>query len=92
MADFHSRLLAGHSVAVGCPKLDDSAQYIEKVAAILQANKLRSLTVVHMEVPCCSGLTHIAREAIARSGVKMPFEDVTVDLKGKVIRTETAGE
>ncbi|MBL7186913.1 MAG: 4Fe-4S binding protein [Phycisphaerae bacterium] len=89
MADFHSRLLAGHSVAVGCPKLDDSGQYIEKVAAILKANKLRSLTVVHMEVPCCFGLTHIAREAIARSGVKMPFEDVTVDLKGKVIKTET---
>jgi len=89
MADFHSRLLTGHSVAVGCPKLDDSEQYIEKVAAILQANKLRSLTVVHMEVPCCFGLTHIARQAIARSGVKMSFEDVTVDLKGKVIKTET---
>ena len=91
MPDFHSRLLKGHSVAVGCPKLDDSEQYIEKVAAILQANKLRSLTVVHMEVPCCSGLTHIAREAIARSGVKMPFEDVTVDLKGNVTKTETVG-
>ncbi len=89
MPDFHSRLLKGHSVAVGCPKLDDSAQYIEKVAAILQENKLRSLTVVHMEVPCCFGLTRIACEAIARSGVKMPFEDITVDLKGKVIKTET---
>lgn len=89
MPDFHSRLLKGHSVAVGCPKLDDGSQYIEKVAAILQENKLRSLTVVHMEVPCCFGLTHIAREAIARSGVKMSFEDVTVDLKGKVIKTET---
>ncbi|MHC4356336.1 MAG: 4Fe-4S ferredoxin, partial [Planctomycetota bacterium] len=89
MGDFHSRLLKGHSVAVGCPKLDDSDQYIEKVAAILKANKLRSLTVVHMEVPCCFGLTHIARESVKRSGVKMPFEDVTVDLKGKVIKTET---
>lgn len=89
MGDFHSKLLKGHSVAVGCPKLDNSNKYIEKVSAILQANKLKSLTVVHMEVPCCFGLTHIARESIARSGVKMPFEDVTVDLKGKVIKTET---
>jgi Pyruvate/2-oxoacid:ferredoxin oxidoreductase delta subunit len=89
MGDFHSRLLKDHSVAVGCPKLDDSEQYIEKVAAILKENKLKSLTVVHMEVPCCFGLTHIARESIARSGVKMPFEDVTVDLKGKIIKTET---
>jgi Pyruvate/2-oxoacid:ferredoxin oxidoreductase delta subunit len=91
MADFHTRVLAGHSVAVGCPKLDDSEQYIEKVAAILKANKLRSLTVVHMEVPCCFGLTHIARQAITRSGVKMAFKDITVDLKGKVIKTETIG-
>ena len=89
MGDFHSRLLKDHSVAVGCPKLDDSEQYIEKVAAILKANKLKSLTVVHMEVPCCFGLTHIARESIARSGVKMPFEDVTVDLRGKAIKSET---
>lgn len=89
MGDFHSRLLKSHSVAVGCPKLDDCEPYIEKVAAILKANKLKSLTVVHMEVPCCFGLTHIARESIARSGVKMPFEDVTVDLKGKIIKTET---
>ena len=89
MGDFHSRLLKDHSVAVGCPKLDNSELYIEKVAAILQANKLRGLAVVHMEVPCCFGLTHVAREAIARSGVKMSFEDVTVDLKGKVVKSET---
>lgn len=91
MGDFHNRLLQDRSVAVGCPKLDNSEFYVEKVAAILQANKLKSLTVVHMEVPCCFGLTHIARESIARSGVQMTFEDVTVDLKGNVIKTETIG-
>ena len=59
-----------------------------KVAQILQANNLRSLTVVHMEVPCCSGLTRVAREAIVRSGKPMRFKDETVSLKGDVIRTE----
>lgn len=89
MGDFHSKFLKGHSIVVGCPKLDNSEFYIEKLAAILQANKLNSLTVIHMEVPCCFGLTHIAREAIARSGVGMPFEDVTIDLQGNVGKTET---
>jgi Pyruvate/2-oxoacid:ferredoxin oxidoreductase delta subunit len=84
MADFHSKSLKGHSIAVGCPKLDDSQFYIEKLAKILQANKLNSLTVVHMEVPCCLGLTHIAREAIARCGAKTPCKDITVDLHGNV--------
>ncbi|MHC4439310.1 MAG: ATP-binding protein [Planctomycetota bacterium] len=89
MSDFHNRFLKNHSIAVGCPKLDDVQFYIEKLAAILQANKLNSLTVIHMEVPCCSGLTHIAREAIAKSSIEMSFEDVTIDLQGNVSQTET---
>jgi Fe-S-cluster-containing hydrogenase component 2 len=89
MGDFHSRFLKEHSVVVGCPKLDDAEFYIEKLAKILQANKLSSLTVVHIEVPCCFGLTRIAKDAIVRSGLKMAFEDVTVDLHGSVSKTET---
>jgi ferredoxin len=89
MGDFHNRFLKGHSIVVGCPKLDDSAFYIEKLAAILRANKLKSLTVVHMEVPCCHGLTHIARQAIAKNKIEMCFEDVTIDLQGNISRTET---
>jgi NAD-dependent dihydropyrimidine dehydrogenase PreA subunit len=84
MGDFHKRILKDRSIAVGCPKLDNAEFYIEKLSAILKANKLNSLTVVHMEVPCCFGLTHIARQAVARSGVAMSFEDVTVTLKGCV--------
>jgi len=91
ISDFHNRFLKDHSIAVGCPKLDDAQFYIEKLAAILQANKLNSLTVIHMEVPCCSGLTRIAQQAIAESCVEMAFEDVTIDLHGNVSRTETIG-
>ncbi|MFA5239847.1 MAG: 4Fe-4S binding protein [Phycisphaerae bacterium] len=89
MGDFHSRFLKEHSVVVGCPKLDDAEFYIEKLANILRANKLRSLTVVHMEVPCCFGLTRVAKDAIVQSGLKMSFEDVTVGLNGNVSKTET---
>lgn len=89
MADFHPRFLKGHSIAVGCPKLDDARFYIEKLAQILQSSAVRSLTVLHMEVPCCSSLTRVAREAIALSGAKMSFEDVTVSLPGDVVRSET---
>ena len=89
MGDFHNKLLKDHSIAVGCPKLDNVEFYIEKVAAILKANKLNSLTVVHLEVPCCFGLTHIARQAIARSDMKMAFEDITIGLNGDICKTET---
>jgi len=91
MGDFHNRFLKDHSIVVGCPKLDDSQFYIEKLAQILKTNNLNSLTVIHMEVPCCSGLTHIVKEAIANSGVEIAFEDITIGLRGDVLESKTVG-
>ncbi len=92
MGDFHNRFLKDRSIVVGCPKLDNAEFYIEKLAAILKANKLKSLTVIHMEVPCCFGLTHIARQAIAQSGVDIAFEDITISLDGNVKKRETISQ
>ena len=89
MGDFHRRFLKGRSVAIGCPKLDDTRFYIDKLADILRSNTVRSLTVVHMEVPCCSGLTRIAREAVQRSGSDIGFEDVTISIRGEAIHRES---
>ena len=88
MGDFHDTLLKDHAVAIGCPKLDDVESHIEKVAAIIQGNDLSSLSVVHMEVYCCSGLTAIARKAIARSGKSIPFEDITVGVQGDILQRQ----
>jgi Fe-S-cluster-containing hydrogenase component 2 len=88
VGDFHRRFLKDRSLIIGCPKLDDAQFYIEKLTQIVRSNNLRSLMVVHMEVPCCSGLTHIAREAIALSGKAMSFLDITVSLRGSMIRSE----
>jgi ferredoxin len=85
MGDFHSKLLKGHCVLVGCPKLDDTQFYIEKLAQILRANNLHSLTVVHMEVPCCFGLMNIAEAAMKISDVHLEIKDVTISLTGEVI-------
>ncbi len=89
MGDFHSKFLKDHSIVVGCPKLDNVEFYIEKLAAMLQANKLNSLTVIHIEVPCCFGLTRIAQEGVAHSGVDFAFEDVTIGLDGNVVKRKT---
>lgn len=89
MGDFHRRFLQGRSVAIGCPKLDDASLYVEKLAELLRTNDVRSLTVVHMEVPCCSGLTRIAREAVRRSGKDIGFDDVTISVRGQVIHRES---
>ena len=88
MGDFHSQFLTGRSIVVGCPKLDDTDFYVDKLTDIIKQNKLNSLTVVHMEVPCCSGLTHIATQAVAASGLQLAFDDVTISLQGNIIKTQ----
>ena len=88
VGDFHRRFLKDHSIVIACPKLDDARAHIEKLAQILRSNNLRSLMVVHMEVPCCFGLTHVAREGITRSGKPMSFLDITVSVRGSMIRSE----
>jgi Pyruvate/2-oxoacid:ferredoxin oxidoreductase delta subunit len=85
MADFHPKFLHGRSVIIGCPKLDDPAFYVEKLTEIFKRSGIRSVTVLHMEVPCCFGLKRIAEAALEASGNKIPMRDVTVSIKGKVI-------
>lgn len=84
-ANLHPDLLKGKAVLIGCPKLDDADAYIEKIAQIIEHAKPKSLQVVNMEVPCCFGLIHIVQEAIKRSGSKIPFEKVTISIKGEVV-------
>jgi Pyruvate/2-oxoacid:ferredoxin oxidoreductase delta subunit len=85
MGDFHSKLLKGRCVLVGCPKLDDAQYYIEKLGQILKASTPKSLTVVHMEVPCCFGLKRIAEAAIETSGLDLALQDITISLSGEII-------
>ena len=49
--------------------------------------QVKSLTVVHMEVPCCSGLVHMTKQAIQLSGKDIPFKEVIVSIKGDLILT-----
>jgi Pyruvate/2-oxoacid:ferredoxin oxidoreductase delta subunit len=85
LADFHRRLLRGRPVVIGCPKLDDAQSYVEKLAAMLTLSSVNSLTVVHMEVPCCTGLARIAEAALRASGRDIPLEAVTISIRGKML-------
>ena len=84
-ANFHQNLLRGHALAISCPKLDETVPAVEKLAEIIRINDLSSITVVHMEVPCCSGLISIVRETVQRSGVNVLFEAVRISLDGAVM-------
>ncbi len=87
-ADFHQRFLRGKPVIVGCPKLDQADFYVKKLAEIVSMAKPQSLSVVHMEVPCCSGLTRIAQYAIGIAESGIPLTDVTVSIGGDVLASD----
>ena len=78
---FHDELLRGHTLVIACPKLDDTQSYPEKLARIIADNHLASLTVVRMEVPCCSGLTRLVAAARDASGVTIPIREVIIGIQ-----------
>lgn len=82
--DFHRDYLQGRALLIGCPKLDDGQAYLQKLTAMLQQNEIKSLTVLHMEVPCCSGLVMIARQALAASGKDVPLTTVRIGIQGEI--------
>jgi len=82
--DFHQDFLKDRVLLMGCPKLDAATIYEEKIAEILKLNNIKSITLLHMEVPCCFGLKQIVSEALRLSGKKIPLKEVTVGIKGDI--------
>ncbi len=83
--DFHRRFLAGSSVAIACPKLDQGMDaYAAKLEALLAPGGARSVTVVVMEVPCCSGLVNLVHQAGQRAGWQHPITVVVIGVDGAV--------
>jgi NAD-dependent dihydropyrimidine dehydrogenase PreA subunit len=85
LGSFHAELLRGKSLVIACPKLDRTEGYVGKLAELVAGNTVYSITVAIMEVPCCSGLSLIVEEAVARSGKNIAVRKVVVGLDGRVL-------
>ncbi len=82
---FHEKFLPGRKVLIGCPKLDNAMQYVDKFTEIFSNMPIKKLTCLRMEVPCCGGMTAILSEALKRSGKTPPFSEIIVGVKGDVL-------
>lgn len=85
--NFHSNFLTGKVCLVGCPKLDETGPYIEKIASIIKLNGTEFIDVVYMEVPCCGGLVRLVEEAVSRSGAPVRLKLTKLSLNGKIMET-----
>lgn len=84
-ADWHRDFVKGRVVAVACPKLDDADAHFKKLTDVIRYGEPASMTVVRMEVPCCGGLTMIAKKAVEESGRKIPVREVIISRDGQII-------
>ncbi|MBI9078372.1 MAG: 4Fe-4S binding protein [Pseudodesulfovibrio sp.] len=87
MPGYHSEYVPGKVVLLGCPKFDNQMEYIEKLAEIIELNDLKFITIMEMEVPCCSSMSTILSEAVKRAGKKVDIVRVTVARSGGVLET-----
>ncbi len=84
--NYHLDLLKGKKVVVGCPKLDDISAHIQRLADIIRHGGIRSLCVVHMEVPCCSGFVRAALAAAKSAGSDIPLKHIVISRRGEILQ------
>lgn len=85
--DFHRDFLQGKALIVGCPKLDDAEEYVKKFAEIFSAANIKKITILTMEVPCCSKLPKIIEKAMIYAKKNIPVEEVVISIQGQILQT-----
>jgi ferredoxin len=77
--------IKGRIVLVGCPKLDETGPFVEKLAEILRQNEILDIVVLHMTVPCCSQLVELVARAVRQSGRDVTQKSYVVGINGSLI-------
>jgi hypothetical protein len=83
--DFHRRFVRGKAVLLGCPKFDNAHEYVRKFAEIFRVAGIRSVTVIDMEVPCCSTLPAIVKKGMQEAGRDIAIEEVVINIRGGIV-------
>ena len=80
---FNQRL-AGKVVMIACPKFDDPQPYLQKLVQMFRSLGIRKAQVLRMEVPCCTGLAALVKQAAEMAGTGVPVEDLVVTRMGEL--------
>lgn len=86
--DFHKDYIKNKSLAIACPKLDSNKQvYLDKLITLINQTRINSITVIVMEVPCCSGLVNLVTQALDHSERKLPVKVIVFGIKGDQLKS-----
>ncbi|MFH1198142.1 MAG: 4Fe-4S binding protein [bacterium] len=85
--DFHKDFLKGKSITIACPKLDSNKQvYLDKLITMINESNLKSITVMIMEVPCCSGLFQLAKQAVEFAAKEIQLRAIVIGINGDILK------
>ncbi len=86
--DFHKDFIKGKTLAIACPKLDSNKQvYLDKLITLINISKIKSITVLIMEVPCCGGLFQLVQQAIEECESSLPLEVKVISINGTLLKS-----
>lgn len=84
--NFHQKFLKEKVLMTFCPKLDKTIDiYVEKLAHIFKTKNIQSISIVHMEVPCCSGIEIIVKRALESAQKVITLKDYTISISGEIV-------
>ena len=81
---FHDAFMKNRITLTVCPKFEN-ADYKEKLRQIILSSGIKSITVVRMEVPCCSGAERAIEEILDAASQRIPCQTVTISTSGKIL-------
>ncbi len=89
LGGFHADYLKGKALAIACPKLDSGLdEYTAKIRSWIEEAKINTLTVMVMQVPCCTGLVRLVQQAMEGATRKVPVKKIVVGIEGQILSEE----
>jgi len=82
--NFHDDFMKDRITVIGCPKLDDNEYYAEKLTEIFTRNNINSITVIRVEVPCCSGIFKAVKTAMLNTKKIVPYQELVIGINGEI--------
>lgn len=59
-------------------------EYVDKLSKIFQKQNIRSISIVHVEVPCCSGIETVVQRALEKAQKNIIIKDYTISMNGEI--------
>lgn len=83
-SNFRNEFMKNRLTFISCGKFDRN-DYSEKLTTILKTNRINSVTIVRMNMPCCSGIEIAVKNALRNCNKLIPWKVALISIDGKIV-------